>query len=268
MKTAFLVLGAQRSGTSVASHVLSRFGVNFGDPQHFLQDHHNPIFFELSWVNQFNNRIIQALGHQYTDFFLPVESDFNGIDTAPIEQEIQQQLELEWSDSSLIGIKDPRISLTFPIWEKLLLQHQYQPQILIALRSPSGFLQSNQKLFHNWEGWTAERHLKFWLQLNLAAVYFTRHYSVCYVDYDALMMNPQQTVKQLALQFQLDLQLTDRAARVIDRAYYHHAASTTGFEWVDRFYQQLCSQTLSATDYLDYRQRLLTHSDASTLQSL
>lgn len=51
MKTAFLIVDAQRSGTSVISHMLSKFEINFGDPKNSLQDEHNPIFFELRWVN-------------------------------------------------------------------------------------------------------------------------------------------------------------------------------------------------------------------------
>ncbi|MBW4540039.1 MAG: hypothetical protein KME43_12970 [Myxacorys chilensis ATA2-1-KO14] len=63
MKTAFLVLGGQRSGTSVTSHILSRFGIDFGSDKHFIQGGHNPIFFELNWVNDGNNQLINALGH-------------------------------------------------------------------------------------------------------------------------------------------------------------------------------------------------------------
>jgi hypothetical protein len=81
MKTAFLILGAQRSGTSVTSHMLSKFQISFGNPNHFLQDQHNPIFFELKWVNHYNNRLINSLGYQYTDFFLPLEADYNNPDT-------------------------------------------------------------------------------------------------------------------------------------------------------------------------------------------
>jgi len=44
MKTAFLVVGAQRSGTSVVSHMLSELGVNFGDRDRFIQSsyYHHP----------------------------------------------------------------------------------------------------------------------------------------------------------------------------------------------------------------------------------
>lgn len=88
MKTAFLILGAQRSGTSVTSHMLSQFGVNFGNPKNFIQFEHNPIFFEMNWVNQYNNKIINALRHNYTDFFLPLEKDFENINKIELDKEL------------------------------------------------------------------------------------------------------------------------------------------------------------------------------------
>jgi hypothetical protein len=61
MKRAFLLLGAQRSGTLVTSHMLSKFGIDFGNPEHFLQAAHNPIFFESKWINQYNDRFYDGL---------------------------------------------------------------------------------------------------------------------------------------------------------------------------------------------------------------
>ena len=105
MKTAFLILGAQRSGTSVTSHIFSRFGVNFGREEEFLQAEHNPIFFELNWVNRLNNQLINCLGYQYTDFFLPSEKDFEEADTQAFEAELQRCIEQEWHGSPLLGIQ-------------------------------------------------------------------------------------------------------------------------------------------------------------------
>lgn len=249
-KTAFLVLGAQRSGTSVTSHLLSELGVNFGDRNHFIQFDHNPIFFELDWINAYNNQIIQALGHQYIDFFLPLEADFAAFDAT----ELTAKIEAEWHQAPWIGIKDPRISLTFPIWEKALLAQGYDLKIILAFRHPESFLASNQKLFHNWEGWTKERHLNFWLQLNLAAVYFARHYPIYFLNYDRLIQFPTQEALQLADNFGFDPQLAMQAAQVVQPSHTHHQGrGSTGVERVDRVYHLLQEGTLSAEDYLQFR---------------
>lgn len=253
MKTAFLILGAQRSGTSVTSHVLSEFGIDFGSNQHFIQGGHNPIFFELKWINQANNQLVQALGHRYTDFFFPTEQDWKSDRFLDHEQNLKTQILQEWGESTSIGLKDPRFSLTFPVWQRVLTELGYRLNVILVFRSPSSFLRSNQSLFLNWEGWDVDRHLRFWLQFNLVATYFTRDLPVYFLSYEDLMTNPHVETEKLAEYFHFDRTLIERAAAVIDPAHYHHQAATeTGVALVDEYYQRLRSHTVSAIDYENY----------------
>lgn len=254
MKTAFLILGAQRSGTSVTSHLLCQLGVNFGRSSQFIQDHHNPIFFELNWVNQYNNCLINCLGHKYTEFFLPVEADFAEVRIATLRQKLSELMSREWQGQDLIGLKDPRFSLTFPVWHQVLLGHQFRLKVVLVFRSPQGFLASNKQLLQNW-GWSETRHLHFWLQLNLAAVYFTRSCSVYFLDYDCLMKNPLAETTKLAEEFQLNVDRVEAASKVIQNSHYHHPpGGQTGEPLVDWCYAQLCHRTLNPAAYLAYQQ--------------
>lgn len=265
MKTAFLILGAQRSGTSVTSHVLSRLGIDFGDPDHFLQADHNPIFFELKWVNSCNDQLLHQLGYTYTDFFLPVEEDFARVDLQAIEQAIHNQITDEWGDKPAIAMKDPRFSLTFPVWQKILLSQGYQLKGVIGFRSPYNFLQSNQKLFHNWKHWDTERHIRFWLQLNLAATYFTRTIPVYYMNYDQLTLDPVGEVEALASFFQLDRGLVEYAALAVQQAHcHHHTFKETGYPLADQWYKRLCSKQVSPNDYLEFRNSVVLPRSIST----
>ncbi len=282
MKRAIFVLGAQRSGTSVTSHVLSELSVQFGDRDRFIQFDHNPIFFELQWVNELNDQIVKAIGHQYSDFFLPLEADFMAPKIQPqiqaIQANIHRLIQNEWHDQVvrssfpfkaieaadsqdfIIGIKDPRISLTFPIWEPVLLARGYSIQVVQPFRSPVGFLHSNQKLFHQWEGWTIERHLHFWLQFNLAAVYFTRRYPLHLLNYDRLMQFSLEEIVQLVTALSLNASLTEKAVAVVQTEHYHHGDRSkdvqTDIPWVNEVYLKLCNKTITANDYLNYRQQM------------
>jgi hypothetical protein len=259
MKTAFLLLGAQRSGTSVTSHMLSKFGINFGDPKNFLQADHNPVFFELKWVNQYNDRLLQSLGYKYTDLFLPIEADYDTAKALEIGNELPSLIRREWNDEPNIGIKDPRISLTFPIWQRALSALGYTLKIIFVFRHPGGFLRSNQKLFHNWDGWDEQRHLHFWLQLTLAAIYFTRNYPVHVVNYDDMMAQPLEVAKCLATSFKLNEEQISTAAAVVDPACQHYKPLTkTGYPLIDHYYSLLCSHSLSEADYLSYRNSVLS----------
>jgi hypothetical protein len=258
MKTAFLLLGAQRSGTSVTSHLLSKFGINFGDPTRFLQAEHNPLFFELVWVNQYNDRLIQTLGYTYTDPFLPLEADYNSATIRELEKELPSLIQQEWQDQPMIGIKDPRISLTFPVWQRALLKLEYALKIILVFRHPQGFLRSNQKLFHNWQYWDEERHLHFWLRLTLAALYFTRDYSIFFVNYNDVVDRPLDVADRFATSFNLAKSQINVAATVVEPSCYHYnAVAPTGYALVDYYYDRLCAQTFSEVDYLHYRSNVL-----------
>lgn len=267
MKTAFLILGAQRSGTSVISHVLSQFGVSFGNPNHFIQGGHNPIFFELQWVNDLNNQIIAYLGHQYIDFFFPIESDFESSLILNLESAIQQQITQEWETTCAIALKDPRFCLTFPVWQRVFRRLGYHLNLILAFRCPAGFLASNRKLFAGWEGWTDQRHLHFWLQFNLAAIYFTRQYSQFWLDYDNLMAYPDGAVTALAQHFNLDQPAIAAAISVIQPVEYHHAATRhTGFPLIDHYYDRLRSRQLTPADYLQLREQFQPIQAAQSLK--
>jgi hypothetical protein len=257
MKIAFLILGAQRSGTSVTSHVLSEFDVSFGKVEHFLRDKHNPIFFELTWVNRYNDRLIEALGYRYTDFFLPIEADYQTAQVTDLAAELPTLIRREWCNEPFIGIKDPRFSLTFPIWEHALLDAGYTLKIIVVFRCPGGFLQSNQRLLKNWPGWDEARHLRFWLQLNLAGIYFARNYPIHFVSYDDLMQSPLAITQRLADCFGLDRQRVATAAAVVDSTYYHTQFTNVDDPAIASYYQRLCSHNISAEDYLNYRSSVL-----------
>lgn len=257
IKKAFLLLGAQRSGTSVTSHMLSKFDVNFSNPDNFLQATHNPIFFELKWINQYNDRILQSLGYQYTDPFLPIEADYHSASVLEIAEKIPTLIQQEWHDEPVIGIKDPRLSLTFPVWKEALLNQGYELNVILVFRHPGNFLRSNQKLFFNWQGWDEERHLHFWLRLTLAAIYFTRDYSVCWINYEDIMQQPLEVAQRMADFFTLDTRQVTAAAAVVDQNSLHHRESAKTSYSFNHYYDLLCSQRLSAMDYLNYRQSML-----------
>ncbi len=249
-----MLLGAQRSGTSVTSHMLSKFGIDFGDSKNFLQADHNPIFFELKWINQYNDRLLRHLGYKYIDPVLPTEADYDKPQLIEMSRELPTLIQYEWPDASKIGIKDPRISLTFPIWQQALSAQGYSLKIIFVFRHPGDFLRSNQRLFQNWTGWDETRHLHFWLRLTLAALYFTRDYPICFVNYDDMMADPLAVAQRFAETFDFDEAQVNPAAAVVDRAQHHHKQfAPTGHALIDHYYDRLCSHQLSGADYLSYR---------------
>ncbi|MEH2069892.1 MAG: glycosyltransferase [Nostoc sp.] len=258
-KTAFIILGSPRSGTSAISHMIHKFGVDFGKPENFLdtqQYTHNPIFFELDWVNEYNNRLISSIGSKWENGGLwgrninPDSKDFENDLILEIKQELYSLINQEWHGQENIGIKDPRFCFTFPVWQDVLFKMNYSLKIIFVFRHPLGYLNSTKKL----NGFKNSKNLNFWLQHNLAARYFINNQDFYLIDYDCVICNPTIEAKKIASLLKLDINLVNVSASVIDKCYYHNVAiGETGNLVIDDCYRALKENNLSASRYITYK---------------
>lgn len=268
-RIAYLVVGFPRSGTSAISHFLSNCGIDFGDPLHFLdtQVHrHNPIFFELDWVNRVNDRIIEALGSRFKETFLPLEEDYLRADLDPLREELTESIRQEWPDGLRIGIKDPRFCFTLPMWREALTRLGYAVRIVWALRSPAATIESNCKLQPLWP---KTRMSSFWVNSMLACRYFTRDDNVTYLDYDRLMSEPAAFAKQALAA--LSLEVPDPVATVLhvtEENHHQRESGPSGVELVDRIDEFLRAGTLTADTYAAYRDVVLLIDDDEYVRRL
>jgi hypothetical protein len=92
-KKAILIFGPPRSGTSLASTILEKLGVYFGERKDFVDPTKikiNPIFFELKKINQINNKILKTQKLNYNQFtFIPNFNNFNTIKSKKLTNEIE-----------------------------------------------------------------------------------------------------------------------------------------------------------------------------------
>ncbi|MEH2198987.1 glycosyltransferase [Nostoc sp.] len=269
-RTVFIVLGSPRSGTSAISHMINKFGVDFGNPENFLdtkQHSHNPIFFELDWVNEYNNKIIYSIGSKWEngDNINPDYKDFDNNLVLEIKQQLYSLIDKEWKNQeNNIGIKDPRFCFTFPVWQDVLLKMGYSLKIIFVFRHPLGYLNSNKKV----NGFTNTKNLNLWLQHNLAARYFINDQDFYLIDYDNVMSNPILEAEKMASRFKLDINLVNVSSSVIDKYYYHNQAiGETGNLIIDDCYKSLKENNLSPSKYINYRNiYLLFKENISELQ--
>lgn len=108
-----VVIGPFRSGTSLASRILSILGADFGPPDTMLKaDRFNPDgYFQHARVRIANNRLIRSVGSTVAWPEHPQVLATEG-DLPPL-----QRVGLAWTGAtSLSGIKDPRFSATLLAW--------------------------------------------------------------------------------------------------------------------------------------------------------
>ncbi|HEX4053052.1 MAG TPA: sulfotransferase [Tepidisphaeraceae bacterium] len=254
-KTFFLIVGLPRSGTSAIAQLLDHLGVYFGDPAHFLDAKkltHNPIFYELQWVNDFNNRVLKAWNCTYTDDALPIESDFQHPQMAGLREALRNQLVQEFASHAIVGVKDPRICFTFPLWRAVVTEMGYALKTILTLRSPSAVLKSIQAVTPG----RATRWQRFYARHLLAVRYFTRDVPVCQFDYDQLMQQPVAYAQQRAADLGLPIPDPIHATRHLTRDHYHHQPDEAGAgsRWVDQIDSDIRAGRLDPSDYLTFRE--------------
>jgi hypothetical protein len=258
-KTCFLIVGLPRSGTSSIAQFLDHLGVYFGDPSHFLDTSklkHNPVFYELQWINNFNDQVIGVWGCTYVDDdVMPVETDFDRPEIESLRLELRKKLLEEFGDRPTMGVKDPRICFTFPLWRDVLTDLGYEIKTVLALRTPSAIIKSNRALMLG----RLSRWQRFYARHLLAVRYFTRDVPVCRFDYDMLMQDPLNYGQEKAAELELAITDAAQATRHLSREHYHHQPDEagTGDPWVDRIDSELRAGRLDPNEYLKFRSMAL-----------
>ncbi|MEY2169638.1 MULTISPECIES: sulfotransferase [unclassified Rhodanobacter] len=225
-KTAVLILGAPRSGTSAVSQVLSEMGVHFGDPARFVDpavQTHNPIFYELQSVNDFNARIMAHMGYEYGDFDCFPDAVEPG--PALVEQfadEVRGLIEQELGGHALIGLKDPRFAFTLPVWETALQQSGYSIRYLVTERSIDAVVDSNAKV--NTTFTRAHNYRIAIISMGLSALRVEGKAHLL-VKYDDLVDNSLAEALRIAEWLGLDHANTNAAAQVVQSNLRHQGAS-------------------------------------------
>ena len=135
-KTAFVVLGMHRSGTSSVAGALARLGIT--PPTTLLAPKpDNPKgFWESRVVMRLNNDILDAGGLTWRDWraFRPETIDPQRL--ADLTDQIATTVEAEFGGADQILLKDPRMCRLVPLWEPALEGLGYQSKYILPLRSP------------------------------------------------------------------------------------------------------------------------------------
>jgi hypothetical protein len=134
-KTAVVVLGPYRSGTSALARALNLCGAFL--PQRIIAPRLgiNPKgFWETEAVNDLNARLMQYLGGDWN------QVGFNLPGAGPLLDEFlvnaREVLESEYGDAPLVLIKDPRVCVLGPLWHRALKENGYRPVYVVCVRNP------------------------------------------------------------------------------------------------------------------------------------
>lgn len=194
MRTAIIVLGMHRSGTSALTWLLGQAGAELPrDPLPPQRD--NPAgFWESAGLVAANDRFLKERQSSWYD---PRPFQWQLLRENMLEQckaSIRKSIEEGWPTAPLLAIKDPRICRFVPLMTEILCEMGIGCRALLALRSPDSVVASLSAR----EGMGANYGRLLWLRHMLEAELATRDMPRIVLSYDAVLENWRSAIEPLS----------------------------------------------------------------------
>lgn len=213
-RTAYLVLGMHRSGTSAVTQLLALAGAQL--PANVMPgDEHNAKgYFEPWKIAMLNDRLLRAGGGAWDNPFsfpyrpLPEAEERIWLDRA------ETLFAQEFGDVGYPLMKDPRTTIVLPFWRAVLDELGVGARCVIPVRHPLAVAGSLARR----DGFAVEKSLLVWTSYMLAAEAYTRDLPRAFVGYDALLSDWRAEVERIEKAHEAPLPaLTPKSAKAIDR---------------------------------------------------
>lgn len=256
-RTAVLVLGMHRSGTSAIARIVNFLGAAM--PRHLVPaSQSNPRgHWESSVLVGLHEQLLAELDSSWDDWRAPGSRWKDGDIATSYASRIRAAIDEEYGTAPLLVLKDPRMSRTLPYWMSVLEKSGIRSAPLIMVRNPLEVAESLRER----DGISFEKAMLLWLRHYLDAEHETRHLPRNVVTLDALLEDWKllavQTGGRLGIQW--PRQPNDAASDVrefLDIELHNHRATMAELEahtevpgWVKTAYRaltQLCDEPKSA----------------------
>lgn len=140
-RTALIVLGMHRSGTSALTRVLNLCGAFLPEKVKPGKLGVNPKgFWETEMVVDLNVRLLRQLGGDWYHVGITLPSSGDVVDD--FIDNVAAVMHDEYEERRLVAIKDPRICVLAPLWHRALLAAGYRPAYIVPMRHPLEVAQS------------------------------------------------------------------------------------------------------------------------------
>jgi hypothetical protein len=198
---AIFVLGMHRSGTSALARVLNLMGVDLGNGSEAAGKDNQRGFWEHPELNVINDNILQSLNSSWQDLHSLPDQWLEADSLGPYVRKIEGVLDQQFPQSSVWGLKDPRVCRLLPLWLPILKQRNCQPSFVCITRHPMEVMRSlkTRNKFSSWKGYL------LWLKYTLEAEHASRGYPRVFVTYEDLLNDPVSTIERISQTIALPL---------------------------------------------------------------
>lgn len=186
-----LIAGMHRSGTSLIAQWVARLGVPMGQGPLFEVDSANPRgLYERQDVVAFNEQWLHRLGGAWWAPPFLTDQTWRDLDPHSLKA-ARADLDLFGADAGSWFVKDPRISLLVPLWDRLCLSRL---PLVVGVRSPREVAMS----LHVRNGTTYRRGLALWVAYNRAVLKHASERDVLVLEVASTLAEPGPAAEALA----------------------------------------------------------------------
>ncbi|WP_018649206.1 MULTISPECIES: glycosyltransferase [unclassified Thioalkalivibrio] len=195
-RTAVIILGMHRSGTSALSRVLNLQGADIARNLLPPSENNRTGFWESRDLVELQDEVLNRLGQRWQSLHSLPDRWWEREDIRELRARLRDYLEQDFADSNLFVMKDPRMCRLMPLWEAVLSDFGARARVVIMLRHPAEVARSLEARRDMEVPYGVG--LRLWERYMLEAERSTRHLSRCFVSYDDLLADWQQTVSDIA----------------------------------------------------------------------
>jgi hypothetical protein len=251
-RTAIMVVGMHRSGTSALTRVLNLLGAAL--PQHVYGPGigNETGHWESAEAIRLHDDILQAAGTHWAAIWEPRPNWLSTLPAQTLTTQIKDLVTTEYADHPLFVVKDPRLSLVLPLWNAALDELGIARRTIICFRNPIEVAQSLQERNQTpYDPWHVDRSGFLWLRYVLAAERDSRGQPRAFCDYSELLINWRRTVAGLGATLGISWPrwsavVENQIDDFLSSSLRHHvatapAASLGGIweDWIEPVYQEL-----------------------------
>ena len=192
-RNAVVVLGMHRSGTSALAGVLARLGCDLPQTPMPTNDDNAKGYYESLRLYEMNDAILRSGGAQWDDW-QPFNPDWG---TSHRAEEFlasgAETLTAEYGTSRMFVLKDPRMCVLMPFWNRLFEQEEITPTYVHIHRNPVEVATS----LYTRDGLPLTYGVLLWLRHVLDAELGSRGALRCFTSYDQLLGNWTDVIAQI-----------------------------------------------------------------------
>jgi hypothetical protein len=189
-RSAILVLGMHRSGTSAVARVLSLLGADL--PKSLMRPAaDNPRgFWESQKLMTLHDELLAAAGSSWDDWRRLPPDWLETVTADGLRARLLACLGADFGKSRLFVVKDPRMCRLVPLWRSLLGQFGASVRVVIPVRNPLEVAASLARR----NGFSTARSLLIWLRHVLDAEHETRDLHRSVVRFGDLLQDRQRVL--------------------------------------------------------------------------